>query len=97
VRGDTAAVVVTAVAPADGAEVKSAPRLVWHPVADASGYRVSVTRPNGDSAWAVMVDDTAVTAPDSVLAPGAYFWYVDALLSDGRSIAGKAREFRLAP
>jgi anti-sigma factor RsiW len=97
VRGDSTAVVVTAVTPTDGAEVTRPVGLVWHAVPDAFAYRVSVTRSNGDSVWSATVHDTTVAAPDSALAAGAYFWYVDALLSDGRPVAGKAREFRVAP
>lgn len=97
VRGATTGQFVSAVAPAEGAALRSPPVFVWHQVAEATTYRVSVTRSNGDSVWAASVRDTTVAAPDSGLPPGAYYWYVDALLSDGRSVTGRAREFRLGP
>jgi hypothetical protein len=97
VRGDSAGAVVSTVAPAEGAALESPPVFVWHPVPDATIYRLSLTRPNGDSAWAASVRDTTVAAPDSALAPGTYYWIVDALLSDGAVVSGKAREFRIGP
>jgi anti-sigma factor RsiW len=90
---------VRAVAPADGAEIRGAPEFTWHAVPGATVYRVTVSRPDGDSVWSATVRDTTASPPPSVVPPGPdpYYWYVDALLGDGRSISGPAREFRARP
>jgi anti-sigma factor RsiW len=96
-RGDSVAQTVNVIAPAEGAVLRSPPAFVWSKVQGAATYRVSVTRPDGDSVWAVSLRDTVARAPDAALTAGTYYWFVDALLSDGRSMAGKAREFRIGP
>jgi anti-sigma factor RsiW len=98
VRGDGAPPAVVTLTPPDGATL-TAPVFAWRPVAGATAYRISITRADGDSVWAAAVGDTSVRVPDGVLAPapGGYFWYVDALLADGRSVPGTAHEFRLGP
>jgi anti-sigma factor RsiW len=98
VRGDGSAAVTT-VSPADGATVAAPPTFAWHPVSGAAAYRISISRADGDSVWAASLRDTVVRAPEGVLtpAPDGYFWYVDALLADGRSLPGIAHEFRLVP
>lgn len=98
VRGGDSTSAVVSLSPPDGATL-AAPVFTWRPVAGATAYRIAITRADGDSVWAASVRDTSVRAPDGVLvpAPDGYFWYVDALLADGRSIAGTAHEFRLGP
>ena len=96
-RGGAAGVAIAEIAPAEGAALRSAPVFAWHPVMGAATYRITVSRPDGDSVWAAVVRDTSVAAPPSALSAGAYYWYVDALLSDGRSVTGRARGFRLGP
>ena len=89
---------VTTVSPPEGATIEASPTFTWRPVAGASAYRISITRADGDSVWAASVSDTAVRAPEGTLTQGSgtYFWYVDALLADGRSVAGTAHEFHLS-
>lgn len=96
VRGDSAAT-MSVVAPADGATLGELPEFAWRPMPGATTYRVSVTGADGDSIWAVTTRDTAVRPSESAVQPrsGVYYWYVDALLADGGSIAGTAHEFRL--
>ena len=98
VRGDGSAPAVTTVSPPEGATIEASPTFTWRPVAGASAYRISITRADGDSVWAASVSDTAVRAPEGTLTQGSgtYFWYVDALLADGRSVAGTAHEFHLS-
>jgi anti-sigma factor RsiW len=98
VRGDTAAA-VEVLAPRDGAAPTATPVFVWRPVPGAAAYRVSVSLADGDSVWAFTTRDTSARPPDSLLARDVevYYWYVDALLSDGRSVAGTAHQFRLGP
>jgi hypothetical protein len=100
VRGDDAAAAApTVVAPADGAILSAAPVFAWRPLPGATAYRISVSRADGDSVWAATVRDTVVAMPAGVLRAGTdpYYWYVDVLLPDGRSLAGKPRQFRLGP
>ena len=99
-RGDSlpgAALVL--VAPADGAELREPPRLAWRPVAGAAAYRVLLSRADGDSVWAETTRDTTATPPAAALdpSPEPYYWYVDALLADGRSVGGTPHRFRLGP
>jgi anti-sigma factor RsiW len=98
VRGDSAAA-VEVLAPGDGTALAETPMFAWRPVPGAAAYRVSVSLADGDSVWAVTTRDTTARPPDSVLSRQveAYYWYVDALLSDGRSVAGTAHRFRLGP
>jgi hypothetical protein len=99
VRGTEPTVAVSAVAPADGEELRGAPEFVWRSVPGATTYRISVTRADGDSVWAATTRDTVVQAPEAASRTGAgsYYWLVDALLADGRSVAGSVREFRIGP
>jgi hypothetical protein len=100
VRGDeAAATAATVVTPADGAILEAAPVFAWRSLTGATAYRISVSRADGDSVWAATVRDTVVAIPAGVLRAGTdpYYWYVDVLLSDGRSLAGKPRQFRLGP
>jgi putative zinc finger protein len=98
VRGDGSAAAVTTVSPQEGAAIEPSQTFAWRPVAGATSYRISITLADGDSVWAASVADTAVRAPEQALTGGSgtYFWYVDALLADGRSVAGTAHEFRLS-
>jgi anti-sigma factor RsiW len=97
VRGGEGGPVVSVVAPADGAELAGLPTFTWRGVTGATAYRLSVSRADGDSVWAVTVRDTSARAPESArpAAPDTYYWYVDVLLADGRSVAGTAHEFRI--
>jgi len=98
VRGDTTAAAVTPVLPADGAVVAGVPTLIWRSVTGAATYRVSVTGENGDSVWAAETADTTAAPPAMALpGTGRYFWIVDALLADGRSVTSGAHEFRISP
>jgi hypothetical protein len=48
---------------------------------------VTLQESDGRVAWSSTVTDTAVVLPDSVVVgPGrSWFWYVDAMLPDGRT------------
>jgi hypothetical protein len=99
VRGSEPSVAIAAVRPSDGAELEAAGDFVWQGVAGATAYRVTVSRQDGDSVWAVSTSDTTTRASEELLraGPGRYYWYVDALLEDGRSVSGPVHEFRLGP
>jgi hypothetical protein len=98
IRGAEAATVAI-VRPAEGAEVTGSPDFVWRSVPGATSYRIAVSRADGDSVWAESGRDTTARPPVSVSygAAGLYYWYVDVLLADGRSMAGEAHEFRWRP
>jgi hypothetical protein len=98
VRGSEPSV-VSAISPADGAELSGAADFAWHGTPGATAYRISVSRVDGDSVWAATTRDTTLrVSPDLLRAgPGRYYWYVDVLLDDGRSVTGPVHEFRLSP
>jgi anti-sigma factor RsiW len=99
VRGTEPSVMAAAVRPADGAELHLADAFAWPGISGAAEYRVLVSRLDGDSVWAATTRDTTLrVAPDLIRAgPGRYYWYVDALLEDGRSVTGPVHEFQLNP
>ncbi len=98
-RGSERGSEVITVAPADSAVVQGRPVLVWRPVAGATGYRITVSREDGDSLWAGSTGDTTAAIPAGVALArsGTYFWYVDALLSDGQSLSSGLHEFKTGP
>jgi len=74
-------------------------RMTWHALPAATTYRLSFTDASGDLVWSAATSDTAITVPDSVsLIPGrAYYYYVDALFTDGTSGTSGVHLVRLAP
>jgi hypothetical protein len=90
---------VAVVAPKPPATLDQGLVLTWHLVRDASVYRVTVSDERGDSLWAGSTADTTVVLPAGmILRPSRpYFWYVDALLRDGRSVTSGLQEFRTGP
>jgi hypothetical protein len=99
IRGAEQQPAVSVVLPADGAVLTAPPDFTWRAVPGATAYRVSVSRASGDSVWATTTSDTSVRGADHVsrVGPGLYYWYVDVLLEDARSIAGPVHEFRIEP
>lgn len=73
--------------------------FVWRSVGANATYRITITDPSGGLVWSGTIQDTAVTpSGDIALRPGqGYFWYVDALLPDGRSANTGVKEFRTGP
>ena len=74
-------------------------QLTWRSHQGVATYKLAVDDANGDSVWAATTADTTVGLPATLaLARGAsYFWYVDALLSEGRSVTSGIHEFRVSP
>jgi hypothetical protein len=99
IRGAESQPAVSVVLPAEGAVLTAAPDFIWHAVPGATAYRVSVSRASGDSVWATTTSDTSVRASAhlSRAGSGLYYWYVDVLLEDARSIAGPVHGFRIEP
>jgi hypothetical protein len=98
VRGG-AAVMADPVAPIEGAVVSGSPEFTWRSMPGATSYRITVSRADGDSVWTATLSDTTARPPATAAFDGStsYYWYVDVLLADGRSIAGTAHEFRIRP
>lgn len=73
--------------------------FVWRAVGADAHYRLVVTDERGDTVWTATTADTAQRAPaGGPMRQGrTYFWYVDALLPDGRSAVSAVRELRLSP
>jgi hypothetical protein len=86
---------IAVVVPPDGGTVAGRPSFVWRRVEGASTYRLTVTGESGDSIWAMTTADTSLAVPREVTlrAGKRYYWYVDALLSDGGSLSTGILEF----
>ena len=82
--------------PEDGNTVATPhPMFIWASVGGPATYRLTVSDQDGAARWTIATSDTSATLPDSVhldMRTG-YFWYVDALRSDGRSATTGARRF----
>lgn len=87
---------LTIVSPSvDGQLENVARQFVWNASSGAS-YKITVTDSTGRPVWTANTGDTAIAIPSSVQLPpgGQFFWYVDALRSDGRSITSGINRFR---
>ena len=94
--GDGAAIEV--VTPSDS--VPPGPvTFTWRSVGADVPYRFSLTRSDGSAVWSTGTPDTVLMLPVDVnLTSGeTYFWYVDALLLDGESVATGIRPVTVAP
>ncbi len=81
------AVAIAAMAPADGDRVsREGLTLLWHSVSAETSYQITLTNQQGDVVWTERTADTTVIVPPTVelIADASYYWYVDALLEDGR-------------
>ena len=89
---------VALLAPAESLEARPVGALtfVWRSVGGGVSYRFALTDQSGDIVWNTTSADTAVLLDTADrLRPGRYFWYVDALLRDGRSVTSGARSLRI--
>ena len=73
--------------------------FAWRSAGADVTYRLVVTDLRGDTVWTATATDTVVLAPTgpAMRSGESYFWYVDALLPDGRSVASAVRDLRIAP
>ncbi len=81
------AVAIGAIAPADGGRViREGLTLLWHGVSAETSYQITLTNPQGDVVWTARTSDTTAAVPSTIelIADASYYWYVDALLEDGR-------------
>jgi hypothetical protein len=69
--------------------------FVWRSVGGRPLYRLNLTDRDGNSVWSAETSDTSLTLPRSVtLVSGRnYFWSVDALSADGRSLTTRTLRF----
>ena len=89
---------ISAETPPNGAELaRSDLQFGWSPVSGAVWYRFVLTDDSGRELWKADLSDTGTSIPASVsLEPETdYYWYVDVLLSDGRSSSTGTRSFRI--
>jgi len=71
--------------------------FVWSAAEVGSTYRLTVLDETGDPVWSAETSDTVAVLPARAGpdAPGTYFWFVDALASDGSTLTSGARRFSL--
>jgi hypothetical protein len=95
--GAEAALAVSGLSPRPGSTVMAdAPlEFAWGTAEAGSTYRLTVVDSAGALVWSTETGDTTAVLPaDIALASGqSYFWYVDALRSDGRSLTSGAQRF----
>jgi len=100
VRSVSPSAALTPIAPLGTMSLASGPvAFTWRPAVGAVEYRLTLLDAAGSVIWSHVTTDTAVILPLAVsLARNtSYFWYVDALQSNGESSTSRSREFRLAP
>ena len=89
------------VAPLDGARLQSLAGAVflWRDVAPGAFYSLTVTDERGDLVWSGSTTDTLLRLPaDLEVEPGdRYFWFVEALLTDGTTASTDASRFWAEP
>jgi hypothetical protein len=82
-----------------GNVTRSGLRFIWSSATANASYRVTVSDDSGNTVWSVSGADTSVAIPDSVRLAGTahYYWVVDALAADGRTLSTGLREFGVGP
>ena len=82
------------VSPADSGIVeRRGVSFTWRSGGARVSYRLTVTDERGDVLWSSVVTDTTARLPATIALPAGRtsFWYVDALLPDGRSVTSGVR------
>lgn len=96
-RPGAEAAVVRAMSPSAGSSLAAgAPvAFVWGAAEPGSTYRLTLVDEAGVMVWSTETGDTTALLPGHIaLTSGqTYFWYVDALRSDGRSLTSGAHSF----
>ena len=89
------------VAPLDGASIESLAGAVflWREVAPGAFYSLTVTDAHGDLIWSGSTSDTLLRLPaDLEVEPSdRYFWFVEALLTDGTTATTDASRLWAEP
>lgn len=100
VRSSTATATLRPIAPLSTMSLASGPvTFTWHPAAGAVEYRLTLLDASGSVIWNHVTTDTVVILPlaISLVRNTSYYWYVDALQSNGESTTSRSREFQLSP
>lgn len=85
---------VEVIEPAEGSPLQGIPRFLWHSTPGAVTYRLTVSDQGGNEVWSITTSDTFATPPKTQLSKNTtYFWYVDALRSDGNSSTSGIHRF----
>jgi len=98
--GSESALTIPVVAPREGEVVPNRPIVfVWRAQSKRPLYRLSLTEASGRQLWSGETTDTTLSLPAEVpLDRGqTYFWTVDALAADGRSLTTRSQRFSIAP
>jgi hypothetical protein len=85
--------------PPDASLTREEVVFAWESAGEEAAYRLTMTDEEGQTVWRIDTDATWVDPPsDLELRPGQiYFWYVDAVLSDGTTATTGVNRLRLAP
>ena len=86
------------VSPVKTVVISDQPAFRWSPVEAATGYRISIQKPDGSLHWETRTQDVQLTLPATHrLAPGEkYVWRIECQLEGGRTTEASA-EFSVAP
>lgn len=91
---------ISIVSPSDGQVVRERPIVfVWQSQPGKPLYKLSMTDASGREVWSAETSDTTIALPAEVsLDRGrTYFWTVDALGADGRSLTSRTKRFLTTP
>ncbi len=90
---------IVATSPADGDTVAAAIVFAWHPQLGELLYRLTLTDRTGRGIWTTDTSDTTLVLPPGVRLDrgGRFFWYVDALDGEGRSLTTGTQSFWTSP
>jgi hypothetical protein len=94
------AATIKVVAPSNGSTIESRSVVfTWNSEPGQPRYDLSLTDAEGRELWSAQTTDTTLTLPNTVsLDRGrTYFWTVDALTVDGRSLTTRAQRFSTRP
>jgi len=89
-----------AVSPAPSAEVAPGPiTFTWRSAGPGASYTLTLQEADGRVVWSTAVAETVAVLPDSLApAPGrTWFWFVDALLPNGRLLSTGVQRLRTRP
>ncbi|HEY0527388.1 MAG TPA: zf-HC2 domain-containing protein [Gemmatimonadaceae bacterium] len=94
-RGNSSGDAITVYGPI-GEIARQPPRFVWASPGEGTSYRIVLTNDAGEQVWTTSTADTTISLPASVRLTGEhYYWSVDALTADGRTLVTGLREFRI--
>jgi hypothetical protein len=89
------AVQIETVNPENGASLSDTRELTWRTQGAGTTYRITVGDDSGQPIHSASIGDTSIVIPSSVtLTTGrTYFWYVDAITSDGTTATSGLKSF----